>query len=280
MKTLTIIPYIAVCIIAVSCGQVTGGWQGQDESMNLTVVADQVEGTAVESSVFADMASSCTVSKGKIESVTDIAVYSQMQEQIVKLNIIDGVSVRKGDVLVELDDERLMNQLVQARNSFEQAEYMFEEILIGQGYKKDEFDKVPDYVISIAKVKSGYNTNEASLKQAERNYAKRNVTAPVSGTVTDVAVHLYDLPQSTAPLCRIFDPWHMKVVFNILENERGRLEIGSKVSVTTVAYANEVHSATVNLISPRVDENGMIRIEAELSDTHNLDPGMTAFVNL
>lgn len=43
---------------------------------------------------------------------------------------------------------------------------------------------------------------------------------------------------------------------------------------------NEVHTATVNLISPRVDENGMVRIEAELSDCRNLDPGMTAFVNL
>ena len=279
MKRLSFIPYWVICIVFASCGPQTAVQDEEDILQEQTVPAQRTalpQGDGITSP--AD--NSRTVSKGRIESVTDIAVYSQMQEQIVKLNIKDGSIVRKGDVIVELNDENLMNQLVQARNAFEQAEYMYHEILVGQGYNIDEMDKVPEYVSKISKVKSGYNISEASLSQAERNYAKRNVKAPISGAVTDVSFHQFDLPQSTAPLCRIFDPHNMKVVFNILENERGRIEIGSEVSVTTVAYADEVHSATVNLISPRVDENGMIRIEAKLKDCSNLIPGMTAFVNL
>lgn len=271
MRTLSFIPYSILMLIVASCISGTAGQAG---------TADMPEPEAVPAPVSAPVTNSRTVSKGKIESVTDIAVYSQMHEQIVKLNIKDGYSVRKGDVIVELDDENLMNQLVQARNAFEQAKYMYEEILVGQGYNIDEMEKVPEYVMKISKVKSGYNTCEASLEQAERNYAKRHVKAPLSGRVTDVSVHQFDLPQSTAPLCHIFDPGNMKVVFNILENERGRIEIGAEVSVTTVAYANETHTATVNLISPKVDDNGMIRIEARLHDCNNLIPGMTAFVNL
>lgn len=269
------------CILAISCGNGPENRPNvtSDDSVSSTSISDNSESEQPGEQTTA-LASSTTVSKGKIESVTKIAVYSQMQEQIVKLNIRDGVTVKKGDIIVELDDERLMNQLIQARNDFEQAKFMFEEILVGQGYKKDRLDEVPEYVCSMAKVKSGYNTSEASLQQAERNYAKRKITAPVSGTVTDISVHQYDLPQSTAPLCLIFDADNLKVVFNILENERGRIEVGSSVSVTTVAYANETHSATVSLISPKVDDNGMIRIEAHLSDSRNLMPGMTAFVNL
>lgn len=279
MKRLSFIPYYVICIALASCGMHTGV-QSEEGSLQGRAAPVQKTDSLSSNAVAVPSGNSKTVSKGKIESATDLAVYSQMQEQIVKLNIKDGYNVKKGDVIVELDDERLMNQLVQARNSFEQAEYMFQEILVGQGYNIDDMDKVPEYVLRISKVKSSYNTSEAALRQAERNYEKRLVTALVSGIVTDVAVHQYDLPQSTTPLCRIFDPHNMKVVFNILENERGRIEMGSEVSVTTVAYSNEVHRATVNLISPRVDENGMIRIEAKLKDCHNLVPGMTAFVNL
>lgn len=277
MKRLSIISYSVICIVLASCGPHTAGGEGALQGQAVAAQEADIPDPDVAAS---PAGNSKTVSKGRIESVTDVAVYSQVQEQIVKLNIKDGYTVVKGDVIVELDDENLMNQLVQARNAFEQAEHMYQEILVGQGYNIEEMDKVPENVSKISKVKSSYNTSETSLSQAERNYAKRNVKAPVSGIVTDVSVHQFDLPQSTAPLCRIFDPNNMKVVFNILENERGRIEIGSEVSVTTVAYANEVHHATVNLISPRVDENGMIRIEARIKDCDNLVPGMTAFVNL
>ncbi|MCQ2180624.1 MAG: biotin/lipoyl-binding protein [Bacteroidales bacterium] len=210
MKRLSFIPYCVICIVLASCGPRAAvrseeyALQEQSAPLQNTKLPDRDDATS-----HSDIAR--TVSKGRIESVTDVAVYSQMQEQIVVLNIKDGSIVRKGDVIVELNDENLMNQLVQARNAFEQAEFMYHEILVGQGYSIEEMDKVPEYVLKISKVKSGYNTNEASLSQAERNYAKRNVTAPISGTVTDVSVHQFDLPQSTAPLCRIFDPRNMKL---------------------------------------------------------------------
>ena len=280
MKGLRIILQVIPCVIAASCNSnagITGVREPDAPEVNASYTESRVD--SADGSI-AFIASPRTVSKGKIESVTNIAVYSQVQEQIVKLNIKDGYRVKKGDVIIVLDDERLMNQLVQARNNFEQAQFLFEEILVGQGYKKDELDQVPEYVQTMAKVKSGYNISEASLRQAERNYARREITAPVSGTVTDLAVHQYDLPQSTTPLCRLFDSGHLKVVFNILENERSRIEVGNKVTVTTVAYVNENHIATVTLISPKVDENGMIKIEAEILDSHNLMPGMTAFVDL
>lgn len=283
MKQL-IIPIIIISSMLLSCSGSNDSSEaagqamayGEEALQAMQQSADSVKAAAASNSA----ASSKTVSKGHIESVTDISVYCQLQEQIVKLNIKDGMKVSKGQTLIVLEEEKLLSQLVQARNQFEQANFMYEEILVGQGYKKNEFSKVPEYVNRMAKVKSGYNTNEESLRQAEINYAKRNVLAPVSGTVSDVAVHQYDLPQYSTPICHIFDAEHLKVVFNILESERSRISIGHTVQVTTVAYVNEHHSATVNLISPKVDSNGMIKIEAVISDHENLMPGMTAFVDL
>lgn len=220
------------------------------------------------------------VSKGVIESVSEIAVYCPLQEQVLRLNVSDGMHVNRGQVLLELNDENLLNSLTQARNEFEQAEFQYEEILIGQGYRRDSFEDVPENVVKMARVKSGYNISETALRQAENRYAKRIVTAPVSGIVTDVSVHQYDIPGGSEPLCRIFDGEHLKVVFNILEVERAGIAIDREVSVSTMAFAGETHRAVISLISPKVDANGMLRVEAVIEDNVNLIPGMTAFVNL
>lgn len=221
-----------------------------------------------------------TLSKGTIQSVVDVAVYCPLSEQVVQLYVSEGSHINKGQTILALNDENLRNQLVQAQNEFEQANFQYEEILVGMGYKQEEFDKVPANVTKLAKVKSGYNIRQANLQQAQEQYDKRFIKAPVSGTVSDISVHKYDIPQNTAPLCRIFDAQHLKVVFNILESEREKIAIGNKVSVSTIAFSHQYHVATINLISSKVDENGMIKVEALIQDNENLIPGMTALVNL
>ena len=228
----------------------------------------------------ADMTVSA-VSKGIIKSMKDVSVYCNLlNEQVLRVNMKEGVQVHAGQVLVEQDEEELRTQLVQARNEFEQAKFQYEEILVGQGYKREHFNQVPENVIRQARVKSGYNIKEVSVQYAQRQLEKCQVKAPISGVVTNVKIYQYDKPQSSTPICHIIDIEHLKVVFYILGSERQRISIGHKVSITTIAYNKEFHLGTVSMISPEVDENGMIKIEAVIEDSVKLMPGMTAFVNI
>jgi hypothetical protein len=52
------------------------------------------------------------------------------------------------------------------------------------------------------------------------------------------------------------------------------------LSVSTVAYPSEQHSAAVSAISPVIDDNGMVHIEATLPPHPHLMPGMTAFITI
>lgn len=49
---------------------------------------------------------------------------------------------------------------------------------------------------------------------------------------------------------------------------------------TTVAYPSEQHPATVSAISPVIDTNGMVHVEATLQPHPHLMPGMTAFITI
>lgn len=218
------------------------------------------------------------VSKGVIKSVTDIAIYTELQKKIVESNLKEGKLVQKGQVLVKQDDEEIRTDIEKARNEFEQAQYNYMEILIGQGYKRDDFDQAPQTVKDQAMIKCNYQAAKLNLEIAEKQLEKTVIKAPCNGAMSQVKVHQFDMP-SGDPICHIVDTENLKVEFHILETELRKLSNGSVVNVVSVAYPDEPHEATVSSISVIVDENGMVQVEALLKDPTHLMPGMTAIVN-
>ena len=219
-------------------------------------------------------------SKGIVEAYLEIPVYCMLQAQVVNLNVREGMRVHKDQVLLVLDDEDIQTEIVTNYCAFEQAKFQLDEILIGQGFKKEEFGNVPQNVLILAKVKSGYNTAEQSYNVIKKRLEKTIIKAPMSGIVTSVNIKPYDYPMMGSPVFKIIDNDRLKVKFSILESEINKIKMGSVVEVSTIAYTFEWHKATVTHISPIVDESGMIKIEAVFEDNTNLMPGMTAIVNI
>lgn len=218
------------------------------------------------------------VSKGVIKSVTDIALYAELQQKVVETKLQEGRRVAKGEVLLRLKDEEVRQQIQKAQYDLEQSRFRYAEILIGQGYRRSEFADVPKTIRDQAKIQCNMEAAELNLEIARKQMEKTIVKAPCSGVVTKVKVHQFDMP-SNEPVCHILDPDHLMVEFFILEAELRKISKASTVSVTSVTYPNEHHVAKVTSISAMVDENGMVKIEARLSDARNLLPGMTAIVN-
>ena len=219
-------------------------------------------------------------SKGIIEASSEAPIYCRLQSQVVKLAVHEGERVVKDQVLLVLDDEDIQSEIVRNHCAFEQAKFQLDEILIGQGYKKADFHTVPENIMSLAKVKSGFNIAEQDYKMICHQLTKTVIKAPVSGVVTHVKIKLYEYPVIGTPVLKIIDGDKLKVVFSILESEINKIKMGNTVEVSTIAYPSGRHKAVVTRISPTVDENGMIKIEASLEDTQNLMPGMTAIVNI
>jgi RND family efflux transporter MFP subunit len=222
-----------------------------------------------------------TAIKGKIESVRLIPVYSRMAEQIVMFAIENtGQYVKKGQVVARLSDVALREKIAHARAKLEKADFQYQAILMGQGYKHDNLDAAPEKIKHMARISSGYNEAKAELHALESELSYCTITAPVSGAVMKIQNTLYGAAQPGEPLFYIVDTDHLKVSFEVLENEVPRYENGAILSVSTVAFPSEHHPATVSGISPVVDDNGMLHIEATLNPHPHLAPGMTAFITV
>lgn len=217
-------------------------------------------------------------SKGSIEAVTEVPVYSRINEQIVGFDIVLGQRVRKGEVVARLSQVVLNDKIARNKAELEKAEYQYQAILMGQGYKRQELDKAPEDIKRQARINSGYNTALASLQQLEHELSYCTITAPVTGAVSRIEATLYSAATPGVPLFYIVDTEHLKVCFDVLENELPKFQKGAGIQVISVAYPTEVHEAEVSAISPVVEKNGMVHLEATLQPHPHLMPGMTAIV--
>lgn len=217
-------------------------------------------------------------SKGTIEAVTEVPVYSRIGEQIVSFDIQLGQRVKKGEVVVRLNQDVIKDRINRNKAELERADYEAQAILMGQGYKRNNLDKAPEDLQRQARVNSGYNTALASLKQLEHELTYCTITAPLTGAVSRIDATLYSAATPGVPLFFIVDTEHLKVCFDVLENELSKFQTGTKIQVISVAYPTEVHEAEVSAISPVVEKNGMVHLEATLQPHPHLMPGMTAIV--
>ena len=219
-------------------------------------------------------------SKGTIESVSEVAVTSRINAQIVMLGVEMGQRVQKGQVVARLDRTATEDKIVKGRAELERAEYQYQNILMGQGYKRGAFDQAPENIREMARINSGYNTAKASLRQLEHELTYCTIQAPISGVVTQLNAVLYGTAVPGETLFRIVDTEHLKVCFDILENELQRFEKGTVITIAPVSYPDDRHHASITAISPVVEKNGVLHLEAALEPHPHLMPGMSAIILL
>ena len=186
-------------------------------------------------------------SKGSIEAVTEVPVYSRINEQIVAFDLKLGQRLKKGQVVVRLSQATRNDQIVRCKAELEHAEYQYQAILMGQGYKRNELEKASD---------------------------------DMTGAVSRIEAALYGAATPGTPLFYMVDTEHLKVCFDVLENELHNFELGTVIQVISIAYPNETHEAKISAVSPVVEKNGMVHLEALLTPNPHLMPGMTAIVTL
>ena len=264
-----------VTLLLLSACQQKKDVQPTDQSADtLTVASPEPESAP-------SVASYSTVTKGKIETTREIPVYSRIAEQIIMFAIENtGQYVKKGELVARLSDASLQDKIVHSRAKLEKAEFQYQAILMGQGYKRDQLDDASEKIKQLARINSGYNEAKAELRELEHMLSYCNIISPVSGAVSKICNTLYGAAQPGEPLFYLVDIEHLKVTFNVLENELARYENGASLSVSTLTFPSEHHKATVSAVSPVIDENGMAHVEATLEPHPHLVPGMTAFISV
>ncbi len=225
-----------------------------------------------------------TLSRGPIEAVIrlsanleaerDVTVYAQAPRLVTRLLVEEGDRVRKGQLLVKLQDDEQRLALEKARIERDQArrELDRQESLFQQGLASEQ---------TYNEAKRAFDQARLAVEEAERNLAYTEVRAPIAGIVTERKVSLGDSVTVNQPLFRIVDFDSIVARVYVPEKDLRRLAPGQPARVLAAALGTEPISGRILRIAPVVDpKTGTVKVTVAVPNRPGLRPGLFVDVEL
>lgn len=221
------------------------------------------------------------ISNGKVEAkqYADLA-FRITTEPIAHIYVKNGDHVVKGQKIAELDLFTLKNKLQQAEYTLSQSDLEKKDVLIGQGFAPEGKDKIPADILALAEVKSGYGQSKASYDLAKYELQQAVITAPYNGIVANLTSKAFNKPEASKAFCRIIGTSGMEVSFTVLESELPLIHRGDQVEIRPYSGSTSLCTGNVSEINPFVDENGMVKVKATISNGSKLFDGMNVRVSV
>lgn len=220
----------------------------------------------------------------------DEVTISTEVEGIVKRRYIDeGDHVKKGAILIKIDDEKFRTQVEEAEAILREAEatlknaelslkrmdQLLEEKVIDQQKYDDTITQFHMSRAVVEKVKARLRRDKKSLRDTV-------IVSPLDGVVSERMVTEGEYVKVGANLLKIVDIDPLKLSFTLPEKFSGQLRIGQTVAVETKAFPEEVFTGSVYFISPQVNLNTRtIEVKAKVkNEDYRLKPGFFVDVKL
>ena len=213
-------------------------------------------------------------SVGSLRSRQGVVLRPEVSGRITQLNFTDGQRVRKGQALVQFDD-----QLAQAQIQQSQAE-----LSIAQANQKRNQELVAQSFISqrsLDESAAGLQVAQAKLALARATAARLTIVAPFSGIVGIRQVNVGDYLKDGSDIVNLEDIDAIYVDFRLPERYQGKVRRGQTAMLDIDALPGQRYSAQIQAIDPLIDANGRsIGVRGCIDNrTLGLRPGMFARVN-
>ena len=209
---------------------------------------------------------------GTLRSRQNVVVRPEVAGRIAEIAFADGARVRKGQVLVQLDDalQRAELSQAQAQVSIARANLKRNQELVAERFVAPRVVEESQAALQVA---------EAQLALAQARLGRMRIVAPFDGTVGIRLVNVGDYVKDGADLVNLEDTRSLYVDFRVPERVQAKLAPGQKVAVTLDALPGRSFEAQVQALDPLVDANGRsVAVRAVLPTVANspLRPGMFA----
>ena len=270
--------FILAGIVMLGCDQ--GDSDSTENSGSIPVEVMKIELGNVIQSIFYN---------GDINAEFEVNVFSKIPDRIEKYYIDEGDYIRQGEAIAHIIATTIEQAVRQAeagviaakaqeanlRVEYERAQRLNRENVMSQ----QQFDLI----------KTQYEATKAQLEQAEAALASTKsqlkdatVTAPISGIIGKKYFENGDMANMAVPLVKIVQMERLKIIFDAIEEDLGKLANGQQAIVKVRSYPERKFIGKVQKISPILDPiTRMAEIEVLLDNReHLLKPGMYAEVEV
>lgn len=200
--------------------------------------------------------------------------------------LLQGMQVRKGELLAELYHQDYIQLQQEYLNTRSQLEYL-----------KAEYDRQLELSTeninagkTLQRAKADYESAQISLQALQARLALINIPAqqlidhgiqqtiqlysPINGFVTEVNINPGKFVNPSDLLVKIIDPQHLHVELYVFEKDLPALQVGQAVNFSLIDEST-VRQATVYLIDKQISPERTVRIHCHMKkDYPGLIPGL------
>ena len=208
---------------------------------------------------------------GNVEAVDWAFISPQINGQVLNVNVEEGDKVKKGQVLVELNDAILKNNIAELQAQLD---------LAVTTYKKQkalyEQNIVSEMAFLQAKTQKEALEKKLAVLNEQLDYTK--VKAPFDGVVENIQIKTGEIAAPGRQLMQLVNMDQMKIKADISEKYIAKIHQGDTVSVIFDNIPVEPLKCKIYRISNVINPNNRtFSIEIRLKNMRNLiKPNMTA----
>ncbi len=229
-----------------------------------------VEVAKVESMTLVDE----TQAVGSLRSRQGVMLRPEVGGRVKQIFFSDGERVRKGQLMVQFDDQLQQAQVAQARaeQSIAEANHKRNQELVAQGFISQRSLDESGAALEVAKAK---------LSLAQATLMRLQVFAPFDGIAGLRQINVGDYLKDGADMVNVEDIDAVLLDFRLPERFQTKIRAGQKAQLTIDALPGRPFTAIVQAVDPLIEANGRsVGVRGCIDNRQQqLRPGMFARVN-
>lgn len=210
--------------------------------------------------------------------------------QVKAIYVKRGDFVRKGQLLLKLDDAIVRQQIVAARQSTETIKTQLDLARDIYSRRSNLWKQGIGTEVELISARTNMETLQKQLAAANENIKVQqeqlngyNVYSDVSGVADEVNIRVGEIfsgAMGAVPQIRVVNTSSLKVITDIPENYSGKVKTGSSITVT-LPDVGKTFEARVSLSGQVIDPTTRsFRVEAKLPSDVNVRPNQIAQVRI
>lgn len=209
---------------------------------------------------------------GSVVAAKNVQIAPETSGQVAKILFQDGMFVKQGTPLIQLDDAifATKNNSAHADLNLSQTTFHRMTLLAKKGIISQQ---------DIAKAAADLEEKKAAALESQVMLNKMLLVAPFDGVVGKCLVSPGDYVSVGQALVPLTDTHHLHVEYKIAEKHVAKLKLNQDVKVTSSAFPEKEFLGKVAYIAPTINtQDRTISVYAEVPDNQALVAGL--FVNV
>ena len=184
---------------------------------------------------------------GTVESANDVMISAEVNGRVEQYFVAKGSTVKKGEPILKIDDDKLLQekarleaQTEQAREQYERLKQVFEQDSVGSE-------------IDLINARAAYRQSSSALESIQIDLKNTTVRAPFDATLEDRLVEIGEMAAMGTPLVRLIGSNNLRVAAGVPSRYADVINNGDQAEIWFDFQDSDTLDLSIDYVGQSID---------------------------